>query len=479
MAIDPGISLQAGSNVPPADPYGAANKAMSLVDLMQKTSMQPQILQANLENTQAATAGQELLNHQTARDQEARERLAEIAKANTHAVNGVITPDYIAIGNQAASEGMDPQTVFNYLNKGQEYQQGQLKTAGEQRDFANNILSTINNLTRTQTDPTQAVQIVGAGHALLNKTIGKDNADKYFSTYFNAPSQPPVTPNPDGTPFTGAPDPQAPPGTPGSLDTKTFGTHLIQQAQINSRSAAPVAEQGFDDPTSDMSKQAQGQLKTARPDLDPAQISKLTYRQIQADPGLSKSITENIIPGATKAAAIGGPVVAEQQAQTYDNIAALAGKSSSVLKDIPIADIIADRVSPKVRKDENYMAFRSALLDAQKSGNLSEDIMPLTPEAAVKTATAKAALIRKQGQVPRALANPTYTGAAAAAPTGQPPAAPTAAPAEAQPQTLNPGDMVASKKDHVLLKVLTPAQVKASPPGTRFMTTDGRERVSK
>ena len=239
MAIDPGISLQAGSNVPPADPYGAANKAMSLVDLMQKTSMQPQLLQANLENTKAATAGQQLLNTQIQRENEARVRLAEIAKKNTTvAPDGTITPDFTAIGHQAASEGMDPQTVFSYLTKGAEADQANIKTAADKQAFAKSTLDATDNILRVQDDPEQATQIAGAAHQILNKVIGKDLADQYANTHWKAPSQPPLVPNPDGTPFTGPPDtnPQAPPGTPGTLDKTTFGTHLIQQAKVNAQS---------------------------------------------------------------------------------------------------------------------------------------------------------------------------------------------------------------------------------------------------
>ena len=479
MAIDPTISLNAGQPQTQLDPYGGAEKGMNLVNLLQKAQYQPALYESTIRSNTASATGQELMNQQTVRDQSARIRLAEIAKENTKVgPDGTITPDWTAIGNQAASEGYDPATVFSYLQNGNTTIQGQntanqgkIKTASDQADYAGKVLDATNNLLRVQTDPQRASEIGSGAVHLLNNVLPPELATTYAKQYFNNPPQ--VTPPPaaDANPND--------PATAGQQqqhqkDLATLGSHLITQAQVNSRAKAPSTEQGWDDPSSTMSQQAQAQLLQARPDLPAATIGKLTYRQIQADAGLSNSITENIIPGATRAAAIGGPIAAEQQAKVYDNIAGLATKAPSVVSGIPILDIINDKVSPAVRTNADYMAFRSALLDAQKGGSLSSDVLPLTPAAAVTAAQSKASLLRSQGQQTKPLTGPTFSGAAAQAPTGAAPAAPAAA--NTPPQ---PGTVQASARDGVLLKVLTGAQARALPPKTRFIGTDGVERITK
>lgn len=233
MALNPQLALQAGQGITPFDPMGAAQKGLTLVDLMTQVQMRPELLRQQLataraaeQQTQATTAGQLLLNQQAARENAARLRLAEIAKENSKvdATTGKISLDHSAIASKAASEGLDPGSVFAYMQRGAETAQANIKTAEDKKKYATDYLSTMNNLIRVQTDPVRAHQMSAEMTKTLANVVGAEDAASYIKKYFNLGDAPPVDP------VTGQPDP------------KQIGQQLITQSRINSQSTITPLE---------------------------------------------------------------------------------------------------------------------------------------------------------------------------------------------------------------------------------------------
>lgn len=411
MALNPNIALQAGQGVPQLDLMGAAQKGLSLVDLMQQVQMRPELQRQQLSTAQTAEAGAKLLNEQTARELAARKRLAEIARVNSKVEpkTGKISLDHNTIASIAASEGMDPGTVFNYMQRGAETAQGNIKTAADASKYANEVLSTANNLLRVQDNPMRAADIAAKTKSVLSNVLGEDDAKKYISQFWSLPESPPTDP------ATGQPS------------VAMAGQQFIDQARINAKAtispqqaianaqteeslrqagAAGITSPEARNPTSTVSRQAQDDYLAANPTANRARIMRLSAADIQHLSGTGGLIRENIVPGATKAEAISTGIKYENQAKILDSLADAASRVPPTFN-TPISNILQGVYNKAWDADPAFNEYRTRLLEAQQAG------IPLTQGMGTPSvsqyAKSKAAELRAQGKEAKSMVAPTFT----------------------------------------------------------------------
>lgn len=433
MALDPEISLHVGQGVTPADPYGTLEKAANIATLMQNLSLKPQLVQQEIAASQASTTGQTLLNQQTARENATRQRLAELSSQNATVdpTTGNITIDNNAVANQAAKEGMDPGTVFGYLQKGAEAAQANIKTASDQNVYAHTVLDTANNLIRAQSDGTQAMAIASGAHQILSGVIGPAQAAKYATQYWQTPAQP-------IDPATGAPVPQ---GTPPSPDVvKYAGQNLIKQANVNALATITpeqaiqnhqtdqniaIAQENVNqagasgnvspaarDPKSAISAQAQTDYMTAM-GINPntpegAKIQGLSAAVLSHLPGPAAVVPANVVPGSVKGAAAGNAVTLNNQAQILDALAAAAKRVSPLGAGTTVQNIFQGAFDQHLMADPNFNEYVTRLKQAQIAGIPLDQMMG--PASVSQYATSQANTYRQQaGTQTKLTTQPTFT----------------------------------------------------------------------
>lgn len=417
MALSPNISLQAGQGVPQFDPMGASQKALALVDLMQQVNMRPQMLQQQLASakaaedatragilqTQAATAGATLTNEQTARSNRAKVRLGELAKefASEDPTTKKIRIDHNAVASKAAAEGLDPEQVFTYMEKGQKQAQEGIKTESDARDYALSMLGTANNMIRVQTDPGKAAGIANSTMKLLSQAVGPEKAKEFASTYWQVPEG-------------GAPDAVA------------AGQHFIDQSKKNAEAtiapqqaiqnaiaqgqlgvsqgqlgvsqeqtaqggAAGVTSPDARDPKSAISRAAQAEYVKAGGD---ATIAKsLSAATIQNMVGVSGQVAANVVPAGVKGAAAESSVRYQQQADVMDALGTAAAAANKYPQLTP-AVIIANKFNQALMNDPAVNTYVTKVREAQAMGLPIDQSMG--PASIAVTAKSQAKTLRTQ-----------------------------------------------------------------------------------
>lgn len=164
MAIRPEIALEAGK-VPKVDIAQSLGNVMKLGQL----ALQPEIMRQQLSAAKIAEQQAQVTLDREKREEATRKRYAEITKANTKAdpKTGRVSVDYRQIANIAASEGLDPTIVSDFLAKAQSTEQQDIKTATDRKAYLERNRKTLDLNLRNVTDPLQAEQ-------MLQKAIEQD-----------------------------------------------------------------------------------------------------------------------------------------------------------------------------------------------------------------------------------------------------------------------------------------------------------------
>lgn len=382
MALDPTISLKAGQGIPEFDLKGSVGGALNIADLMQKLQYQPALLQQKLASerasqlsTETLTAGQQMLNEQTRRENATRVRLAEIARTTGNPKfnpkTGRIELDHLAIGNQAASEGMEPGVVFGYLESAAKNAQANLKTDADKNDFARSMLGSANNVLRVQTDPIRAAEIAKSSLEILTKAVGEDTAKAYANQYWKIPDTPPANPQAAGQHFID----QANINAQSTISEQQAITNKLNQAQlaVTQEQTAQAGAQGVSgpasrDPNSPQSRQVQNDYLAANPTADPLQVRKLDAAALQHMTGTGGIIAANVTPAATKAQAAANATGLATEADFYDRLAKSADKIKNKFPELTPFNILANKVNQVVLSDPDANEYYALVREAQAKG---------------------------------------------------------------------------------------------------------------
>lgn len=196
MALNPNISLQAGANVPQFDPMGAAQKGLTLVDLMQTVQMRPEIQRQQLATARAGelqsieeTTGKRLANEKLRREEAARVILAQLTADHSRAGrDGRIHVDRLTAARVAAQKGLDPDILFNYMQSNEKTEQEGLKTVRDRNEQIQKRADAVNEMIAAQKDPVRAMDIFRQGYEGAARVYGDEAAKEYFTTYFDTKS---------------------------------------------------------------------------------------------------------------------------------------------------------------------------------------------------------------------------------------------------------------------------------------------------
>ncbi len=369
---------QRPGTAPVVDIGGAATKGMTLQKLMTETQFQPQVIEQQLASSRAAQAATEAATATTLEnlartkyENESTRKLAAILK-NNYDKTGKI--NFIGAATDAAAEGLDPSTVFTYLEKANTTAQGQIKTDEDKLAYGEKVLKPVYDLLRAA-PPGTAPTILNGTQSLLSKVMGDEGSKNFLQQRLGLSKVIPL--DEQGL--------QRPPDmnvldqylrTVGQTNARALSISPLAEVttgqaaeQITQAGVTGVAGPAARDPRSPASRAAQDAAIAAMPEMNPADIRKLSASDIQYQLGITGPVIANVVPSGTKAAAQATAAVAKTTAMFYDKLAAAAQKVGNRYgKEVVVANIISGQIQKKIIDDPDTAELIALVKEAEAKG---------------------------------------------------------------------------------------------------------------